>query len=118
MKKIYHLSTCSTCKRILADLKPASDVQIREIKEQRLTEKEVDELAEIAGSYEAIFSKVAMKYRALGLDKMKLTEADFKRYILEEYTFLRRPVVVVDRHIFIGSAKKTIEEAKSYLRGR
>jgi arsenate reductase (glutaredoxin) len=116
MKKIYHLSTCTTCKRILAELKPAKDVVVQDIKTIALTEEQVDEMAQLAGSYEAIFSRVAMKYRALGLDKMQLGESDFKRYILDEYTFLRRPVVIADNRIFIGNSRKVVESAAEALR--
>ena len=69
----------------------------------------------LSGSYEALFSKIAMKYRALGLDKLKLTEDDFKKYILEEYTFLKRPVIIVNDTIFIGNSKSTVAAAKAEL---
>jgi len=72
-------------------------------------------MKKMAGSYEAVFSKVALKYRALGLDKMILTEDDFKKYILEEYTFLKRPVIIIKDKIFVGNSKKTIVAAKEYL---
>ncbi|MFM7769525.1 MAG: arsenate reductase family protein, partial [Bacteroidota bacterium] len=59
--------------------------------------------------------RVAMKYRSLGLNEMKLTEKDYKKYILEEYTFLKRPVIVNDKEIFIGNSKSTVEAAKNSL---
>jgi hypothetical protein len=34
---------------------------------------------------------------------------------LEHYTFLKRPVVLVDDTIFVGNAKKTVEAAKAAL---
>ncbi|HRE95975.1 MAG TPA: ArsC/Spx/MgsR family protein, partial [Flavobacteriales bacterium] len=112
----YHLSTCSTCKRILSELKPGADVVLQDIKSDALTETQVDDMAKLAGSYEAIFSRVAMKYRALGLDKKTLSEKDYKKYILEEYTFLRRPVVLADNRIFIGNSRKIVESAAEALR--
>ena len=66
----------------------------------------------MAGSYEALFSRRAMKYKELGLTDKKLTEANFRKYILEEYTFLKRPVVIINNKIFVGSEKKTIEMLK------
>ncbi|MFN3341132.1 MAG: arsenate reductase family protein [Flavobacteriales bacterium] len=117
MKKIYHLSTCSTCKRILSELKPGADVVLQDIKSETLTETQVDEMAKLAGSYEAIFSRIAMKYRALGLDKIELNDEQRKYYILSEYTFLRRPVIICNDKIFIGNSRKVIEDAKDYLRG-
>lgn len=115
MKKIYYLSTCSTCARILAHLKPDKSVDLQDIKNEPLTEKQVDEMAKMAGSYEAIFSKIALKYRKWGLNSKKLKEADFKKYILEEYTFLKRPVIISGSQIFVGNSPKNIASAKEAL---
>jgi arsenate reductase len=115
MKKIYHLSTCSTNQRILKELKPGSDVMMQDIKTEKITAKQLDEMFAKAGSYEALFSRVALKYRSLGLNTMKLTEKDYRKYILEEYTFLRRPVIIVNDEIFIGNSAKTVATAKAAL---
>lgn len=115
MKKIYHLSTCDTCKRILKELQPGEGVELREIKSQPLSEQEVDEMKGLAGSYEALFSRRARKFRGLGLHEMELTEDDYRKYLLTDYTFLKRPVVIVDGNIFIGNAKKVVEAAKEAL---
>jgi arsenate reductase len=58
---------------------------------------------------------VALKYRSMGLNEMKLTEKDYRRYILEEYTFLKRPVLIVDDKIFIGNSPKNVEAAKKTI---
>ena len=69
----------------------------------------------LSGSYESLFSRVARKYKELGLKNKNLTEDDYRQYILDEYTFLKRPVFVVDDQIFIGNAKKNLEALHSYL---
>lgn len=115
MKKIYHLSTCSTCQRILKTLKPGKEVVLQDIKTEKITPAQLDEMKKLAGSYEALFSRVAMKYRSMGLNEQQLTEKDYRKYILEEYTFLKRPVIVIDDKIFIGNSKKTIEAAAQYF---
>ena len=66
----------------------------------------------MAGSYEALFSRRAMKYKEWGLKDKPLTEKDYRDLILQEYTFLKRPVVVNGKKIFIGSSKKTKEALK------
>ena len=111
MKKIYHLSSCSTNQRILKEIKPGSDVVLQDIKEEGIDEKTLDFLKEKMGSYEALFSKRAMKFRSMGLNKMQLSEADFKRYMLQEYTFLKRPFMINGEDIFVGNSKKTVIEA-------
>lgn len=115
MKKIYHLSTCSTNQRILKAWNPGKEVILQEIKNEKITEKQLDEMAGLAGSYEALFSRIAMKYRSLGLNTMQLSEKDYKKYILQEYTFLKRPVAIVGKRIFIGNSAKTVSAAASAL---
>jgi arsenate reductase-like glutaredoxin family protein len=80
----------------------------QDIKTESISETQLEEMHTLSGSYEALFSKVARKYRALGLNELQLSEADFKKHILEEYTFLKRPVFLIDGEIFIGNSKKTV----------
>ena len=115
MKKIYHLSSCSTCQRILKEIKPGKDVVLQDIKTEKITAAQLDEMRSRAGSHEALFSRVAMKYRSMGLNTMKLTEKDYRKYILEEYTFLKRPVILFDDQIFIGNSAKVVAAAKVAL---
>ena len=114
MKTIFHLSTCSTCQRILREW-PTENSILREIKTQPITPEELEQMKALSGSYESLFSKRAMKYRGLGLHEMNLTEEDYKKQILEEYTFLKRPVLVTETEIFIGNSKKVVEAAKTAL---
>lgn len=109
MKKIYHLASCTTCQRILKELKPGKEFILQDIKTEKITPAQLDEMKKLAGSYESLFSRVALKFRSMGLNQMKLTEKDYRKYILEEYTFLRRPVVIVDDQIFIGNAKSVTQ---------
>jgi len=115
MKKIYHLATCSTCQRILKELKPDKNFILQDIKTEKITPSQIDEMKKLAGSYEALFSRVALKFRSMGLNEMQLTEKDYRKYILEEYTFLRRPVVIIDQEIFIGNAKSVTEATKKCM---
>ena len=110
MKKIYHLKSCSTNVRILKELN-LEGVELQNIKEENIDEKTLDFLKEKVGSYEALFSKKAMKYRSMGLNEMELTEQDYKKYILEEYTFIKRPFMINEDQVFIGNAKSVVAEA-------
>ena len=109
MKKIYYLSTCSTCQRILAQL-PTDQFELQDIKTQPMTAEQLEEMKDLAGDYQSLFSRRAMKYRSLGLHEQQLSENDYKEWILKEYTFLKRPVAIVEDRIFIGNSKKTIEQ--------
>ena len=115
MKQIYYLATCDTCKRIINELNLPSTFERREIKQQEITVKEVEALRDLAGSYEALFSKRAKLYKERDLKNENLNEEDYKRFILEHYTFLKRPVIVNDDEIFIGNSKKVVENAKASI---
>jgi len=115
MKKIYHLSNCKTCQKVIAQLNNGEGFDLQDIKENALTEEQLNFMKDKVGSYEALFSRRAMKYRSMGLNEKDLGEEDYKKYILEEYTFLKRPVVVIDDEVFVGSAKKAVEGALKKL---
>jgi arsenate reductase-like glutaredoxin family protein len=115
MKKIYYLSTCDTCQRILKELQPLDGFTLKDIKSESITTKQLEQMRELSGSYEALFSKRAKLYREKGLHEKKLTETDYKNLILEHYTFLKRPVVQVDSQIFIGNSKKVVATAREAI---
>jgi arsenate reductase len=81
----------------------------QDVKTEKITESQIDEMAKLAGSFEALFSRTARKYRQLDLKSKQLVESDYKKLILEEYTFLKRPVFIIEDKIFVGNAKKTIQ---------
>lgn len=118
MVKIYHLSTCDTCQRILKTLQPGHEAVLQDIKTESITATQLDEMISLAGSAEALFSRRARKYRGMGLHEQTLTEADYRRLILEEYTFLKRPVMLIDGQIFVGNTKKVVAAAGAALAAR
>ncbi|MEP2024283.1 MAG: ArsC/Spx/MgsR family protein [Reichenbachiella sp.] len=116
MNKIYYLATCSTCIRIIKELGiSASNFEMQDIKTQPMTATQVDEMKSLSGSYESLFSRRAMKYKSMGLANQNLSEADYKRLIVEEYTFLKRPVFIIKQEIFIGNSKKTVKAVQAKI---
>ncbi len=116
MKKIFHLGNCTTCQAIIKETKiDSKDFDMQEIKSEKITPAQLEALKKMTGSYEALFSRRALKYKELGLKDRKLEEKDYKKFILEEYTFLKRPVVILDDKIFVGSEKKTVAALKEHL---
>jgi arsenate reductase len=112
MKKIFHLSTCDTNRRIIKELKIGEDFELQDIKVENIDANTLDWLKEKVGSYEALFSKKAMKFRSMGLHEKQLTEDDYRNYLLQEYTFLKRPFIINEDEVFIGNAKSEIAAAK------
>lgn len=115
MKKIYYLSTCDTCKRIMKELAVDEGWEKQDIKTDKITEAQLDTMADMAGSYEALFSRTARKYRDMQLKENELNENDYRDLILSEYTFLKRPVIILNNNIFIGNSKPTVEAARQAM---
>ena len=108
MKKIYYLKSCDTCIRILKEM-DTSDFILQEIKTAPLTVKQLDEVYALTKSYEVLFSRRAKKYKQMDLKNQELTEKDFRQLILDEYTFLKRPVIINDSEVYVGNKKKRVD---------
>ena len=89
MNKFYYLSTCSTCKRIT-----------------------------LTGSYEALINKRARMFKERGINASQLKEEDFKKLLYDHYTFMKRPILLLDKVLFVGNSKQTVANAKLYLMKR
>jgi len=114
MRKIFYLSTCDTCKRILGQF-DTSSFELQDIKKSHISADELDILYRSEGSYEALFNKRAIKFRADGWNQKNLSDTDYKDLILSEYTFLKRPAVIVEDKVFVGNSKKTVEALLALL---
>ncbi|MEL7021708.1 MAG: ArsC/Spx/MgsR family protein [Bacteroidota bacterium] len=115
MKKIFHLSTCNTCQRIIGELNTADEFELQDVKTTAITAEELDAMYAQTGSYESLFNRRARKYRAEGLHEQTLEEQDYRRLILGEYTFLKRPAVWIGDQLFVGNSKKVVAAAKTAL---
>ncbi|MGB1384237.1 MAG: arsenate reductase family protein [Flavobacteriales bacterium] len=116
MKKAFTLPTCKTCQRIFDDLRPAQHgCEVVDIKAAGISAADLDAMKAHAGSYEALFSRRAMKFRSMGLADKALTEQDYRKLILEEYTFLKRPVFLTDEGATAGSAKAEVARARDLI---
>ena len=113
--KIYYLASCDTCRRIIKSLPNTDKLQFHDIRQNSITAQELEEMYSLSGSYEALFSKKAQLYKARNLKNEKLTEDDYKKYLLEHYTFLSRPVFIIDDKIYIGNGQKNIIEVAKVL---
>jgi arsenate reductase len=114
MKKIYFLKTCDTCTRILKSINLDGFV-LQEIKTEPITVAQLEEMVALSGSYESLFSRRAKKYKQMDLKNQELSETDYRQLILDEYTFLKRPVIIIDQEIFIGNSKKSVEALQEKL---
>lgn len=113
--KIYFLASCDTCRKIIKSLPNTDKLEFHDIRQNPITVEELEEMYSLSGSYEALFSKKAQLYKSLDLKNKSLTEADYKKYLLEHYTFLSRPVFIIDNKIYICNGQKNIIEVTKVL---
>jgi arsenate reductase len=111
MKKGYFLKTCDTCKRILKEVN-TDGFELQEIKSNPVNAQQLEEMHQLSGSYEDLFNKRARLYKSMDLKSKNISEAAYRQYILEEYTFLKRPVFIVENEIFIGNSKSVVAALK------
>ena len=99
----------------MSEIPNLADFELQDIKKEAITAQQLEALAAAAGSYEALFSRKSQQYRPRGYHEKIMTELDYKNAILDEYTFLKRPVVQIDGKLFIGNSKETVEQLLQYL---
>ncbi len=117
MKKMYHLANCTTCQAIIKEtgvdkLAAAGKIELQDIKTEQISPAQLEEMKKMAGTFESLFSRRALKYKELGLKDKTLSEKNYRDYILQEYTFLKRPVTILGNQIFIGNDKKSVAALK------
>ena len=91
-------------------------LEFHDIRQNPITPEELDEMHQLSGSYEKLFSKKAQLYKSLGLKDKNLQEEDFKKYLLEHYTFLSRPVFIIDNKIYIGNSQQNVHAVSLVLK--
>lgn len=115
MNKIYYLASCDSCRKIIKTLPKDNDLVFHDIKQNPITAEELEEMYQMSGSYEALFSKKAILYKTMDLKNKNLTEADYKKYILEHYTFLSRPVFIINGKVYVGGTQQNMLQVMKAL---
>ena len=115
MRNFYYLSSCDSCKRIMGTLSLDTSINKIDIKKNPLNVSQLEELHTISGSYEVLFSRRAQLYKQRDLKNKILSEETIKELLLEHYTFLKRPIIIFDKTLFIGNSAAVVEKAKTFL---
>lgn len=108
----YWLPKCTTCQKADAYLKEHGIRIARyvDVKTMPVSRETLQQLAEKLGGVENLFSKRALKYRAMGLHTRPLSDDEMLDRMAEEYTFIKRPVVVTaSGNVMAGFTKKPYE---------
>ncbi len=114
--KVWYLSTCSTCQRIIKEASLDADhVRLIDIKSQPVTENELEDMYHATGSFKDLINGRSTKFRTMDKKANELSEDEARNLLLQHYAFLKRPVVRVDQQYFVGNSKKVVEALKSRL---
>ena len=113
--KVYFLSTCDTCRRIMKEVGVDESFDQQDIKFEPVTAVQAEQFYKRTGSYEALINKRARKLKEALKQHPVKEDADYKDLLLMDYTFLKRPVFEIDNQLFVGNAPKTVEAIKEAL---
>jgi arsenate reductase len=107
--KLFWMPNCSTCQKAAGWLerRGVKVTEFRDIKEDRLSRKEIEGLVEMLGEPAELFSKRAVKYREMKLNEREVSPEEMMDLMTEEYTFLKRPIMVIDGKAVAGFFEKS-----------
>jgi arsenate reductase (glutaredoxin) len=114
MRKLFYLSTCDTCKKIIKEIN-TSEVELQDIKANHITKRELEQVEKILPGYENLFNKRARKYKEQKLSEKELSQSELKELILKEYTFLKRPLLIYDNIVIAGNSKDSKHKLQNLL---
>ena len=87
---------------------------MREIKSVPITPNELEQMKAHFSSYEELFNKRAVKFRSI--DSSSFEDTDYKKLLLSDYTFLKRPVLLLSDKAFVGNSKESIQQMNGAVR--
>jgi arsenate reductase (glutaredoxin) len=108
---LYWLPHCDTCKKVAAFLQQNDVVVTRfhNLKLEMLNSEQILQLAKMVGGIENLFSRRAIKYRELGLNKREVSADEMLEFMISDYTFIKRPVLVINDSAISGFSEKNYQ---------
>ena len=99
----------------MKEFKSLDKFELQDIKQKHISAEELANAKKVMGSYEALLNRRAQKLKELKPDFAKFTEEDYKKFILSDYTFLKRPLIILGTNIFAGNSPTLTKEINSLL---
>ncbi len=108
----YWSENCSTCQKAkrFVERHGIKNYELRDIKENPLSPVEIVRLVEMLGGAEELFSRRAVKYREMKLNERKLSETEMIDLMNEDYTFLKRPILVIGDKAIAGYFERFFQD--------
>ena len=113
-KKFIYLSTCDTCRKIMKEVGLTEDYVLHDLKKTPLDESTLKYLLKYYEASELV-NRRSRKIKELGIDLANLSDAELKNWLLKEYTFIKRPIAIDDKNVFVGNSKAVREALKLHI---
>ncbi len=118
MKNTFlYLSTCSTCVRIIKELKLEGNDLLQDVKHHPATQEQLAFLYANTNSYEALINKRGRVFAQLKRDGVVFSEQTYKALLEKEYSCLKRPILIYNNTAYLGNAKAMVAKMNEVLHG-
>lgn len=102
---------------IIKELNIQGASYLQDVKQQKASPEQLAFLYKHTQSYEALINKRGRVFAQLKREGMVFKETVYKRLLENEYSCLKRPILIWDNKVYLGNAKKTVAEMKIALNG-
>ena len=102
--KVYHKSTCITCKKAISELeRMKKDVETRDFFKDPFSETELKKIIKITGKKPSeLLRKRDKMYKELDLGNAKKTDQDIVKLMVKYPGLIIRPIIIKDSKGFVG----------------
>ena len=102
--KVYHKSTCITCKRTISELERMKiDFDKRDFFKDQLSESELKKIISLAGiKPKEMLRKKDKTYKELNLDNSKQNDSQIIKLMATHPGLIRRPIIISKNRALIG----------------
>lgn len=103
--------------RIIKSLGIEDAYFLQNVKEQMTSPEQLDFLYNFTNSYEGLINKRGRVFAQMKREKAVFSETVYKALLENEYSCLKRPILIWDNKVFLGNAKATVVKMKAALNG-
>ena len=111
--KVYHKTTCITCKKSLSELKRMRmDVESRDFFKDPFSESELKKIIKMTGKRPSeLIRKRDKMYKELGFENKKISDEKIIKLMVKNPGLIQRPIIITNNKAHVG--KVNIKEIKS-----
>jgi len=102
--KIYHKTTCITCKKAITEIERMSaDIEKRDFFKEPFSETELKKIIKMTGKKPSeLVRKRDKMYKELGLENNKKTDDQLIKLMVKYPGLILRPIVIVKNKAYVG----------------